>query len=159
MSTNVIVAQPNSPFKVFGRDPILWLEGIKQGLALLAVLLPGISPALQVAIVAVVQGGFTVLQALSARPIVPTLFAGLIQAVATLLVLLNVSLPDSTVVTIQTFVAGVITLALTNRTTPVVSPVSADGAYQITVANPPASQAPLAGGTDATGDVNPTRGS
>lgn len=136
LNTGTVTANPGTPFRIFGRDPILILELVKQVLAFAALFWLGLSDDMQIAIMVLIQAIFTALQALSARPIVPTVFSGVISAAATLLLYAGVELDQDAVFTFQALVAGVLTLALTNRTTPIVDPRG--DAVVITDDNPPA---------------------
>lgn len=70
---------------IFGREPALILEAVKAGLAVLAAfVIPGLSPDMQAAIMAVGYAVLSAAQAFLTRPIAPTVFNGLIQSTVAL---------------------------------------------------------------------------
>lgn len=124
MSTPAPTPNPSSPFKIFGRDPVLWLEVVKYALAFVGVfLIPGLSDDVQIAVLAVVTAVFSVAQAVAAWPPQPTVFSGLVTALAGLLVYTNTPLEPDTVFMIQGGLAAIMTLLVRGNVTPVVDPV------------------------------------
>lgn len=69
----------------FGREPALVIQGVSAILAMLVGFgVPGLDDGLVAAIAAVLTAGATAYTALHVRPIAPTVFGGLIAALATL---------------------------------------------------------------------------
>src|SRR4051812_33533545 len=111
VSSSDVTPKPDSPFKGFGREPVLWLEGIKYALAFVGVfLIPGLSDDVQIAVLAVVAAVFTVAQAIAAWPPPPTVFSGLVAAIAGVMVYTNTPLQPDQVFIIQGGLAAILTM-------------------------------------------------
>lgn len=105
--------------KIFGREPTLWIQGISAVLSLLVTFQLDFLSAEQAALwVAAITALFTTINAFMVRPIVPSVFAGVIIAVAPLIAAYGVDVSQETVGKVVGVAAAIMMFLLRGQVSP-----------------------------------------
>ena len=104
--------------KIFGREPALIIGAISAALSLLVTLGIGLTADQAGAWTAVISGVFSVITAITTRPIAPAAFTGLVTVAATLLAAYHFDVSAGTVAAVNGTVLAVLTLLTRGQVSP-----------------------------------------
>lgn len=114
--------------RIFGREPTLWINTIA---ALLGIVVTfgwdGLSATQAAAIVAVLQGLLSAVNAVLVRPVAPAAFTGLVTAVAVLGAAYGLNASQEQVGAVQFAVLALLVLMTRNQVTPASDPAIGGG--------------------------------
>lgn len=105
-------------FKIFGREPALWVAMASAALSLAVNLGTGMTSEQAGAWTAVVSGVFAVIAAILTRPIAPAAFTGLVAVVADLLGAYHFHVSGGAIGAINTSVLAVLALVTRGQVSP-----------------------------------------
>jgi len=105
-------------FKIFGREPALWVSAISGALSLAVTLGVGLTADQAGAWTAVISGVFAVISAVLTRPIAPSAFTGLVAVVADLLSAYQLNVSAGTVAAVNTAVLAILALLTRGQVSP-----------------------------------------
>lgn len=113
------------PFKIFGREPALWLAVIAAALGLLVTFeLPWMNADQAGLWVAGINAAFGVVAAVLTRPVAPAAFSGLVSAAFALLTAYGLEQDPQTVGAVNAFVVAVLFLITRQQVDPQPTPVT-----------------------------------
>lgn len=108
--------------KIFGREPALWLEAIKAVVVLLALILPGLSYDVQVAVMVIATAVFGLLQAATTRPFQVAALKEFVQTVGVSIAAFGIDLSPTALAAVVLLVGAVSALLTRTQVTPAVAP-------------------------------------